>query len=843
MEGHWRAIRGLLLAVVLIVAVPSLADDNGPFVAGEDTPRITEGDGRMLSVSESLQAEEGTPGPLAFFLARHEGMTVTFDASHPDPSRSDAIVSYTWDFHDGSTATGRKVVHTYRVPGRYMVELEVVDSEGRHGKATRYVSPAETTVDFLIDRMFEACPYPDYWPIRETGYGDIILSNVPPCSNYYPWVYFSASPERQSHNPSWVFSNYRMDARVRNHPGYSLEDPVILPVLDASVAPDANSFIKFNLTFEYMDIGLLEVLSQSDWAVNPAFDDGWGYLVRGNITMDFTASRRIFGVVANTPAEAQAWWYDNTSPGREKGYVERRYDSWLNNMGGFNRKYDIYNAFEWFFQSDVTDLQAIVDQTTGDTRIEVFMTGWGYEVLLARWFYWGRANYTMAVNSPYGRVEPQGWMPMELLWAEQTYIGGTIKGSLDLDYRAIIAYHMRAWSNWGHDWTPGTADDIPVWEFAPFLMDYVPRSGSGSPAASAGLNSELRWYEGLTSIHGSPGSYAWGQAYEYMGAPTRWRLDAGSTLTLALPRFEVEWFDPARSMWNPELRRAEYARYKAPITLRYVCESLGTFEWCSPPEFGDYYLWDNAGKVLSMAGPRAWVDGGLPLAPSPRIEFAPVDNEPPEVSITYPEPHLPVGDRDVRVSWTSSDVPSGVKRFEVQLDDEEPISLPHNAHGYLFLDLPEGTHRVTVRAYDASNNVGSTSTAFTVDVTPPVIVISNPRAGARLGYSTLEVSWDVTDELSGLDSLALSLDEGSPLVLPLDARSYTLTGIGSGPHTVELTVIDRAGNEASASVDFTVGWEVSFLQSLGDANVMMGVAVAAAIMSAIIALILFKRRR
>jgi hypothetical protein len=56
-------------------------------------------------------------------------------------------------------------------------------------------------------------------------------------------------------------------------------------------------------------------------------------------------------------------------------------------------------------------------------------------------------------------------------------------------------------------------------------------------------------------------------------------------------------------------------------------------------------------------------------------------------------------------------------------------------------------------------------------------------------------------------------------------------------------VIDRAGNEASASVDFTVGWEVSFLQSLGDANVMMGVAVAAAIMSAIIALILFKRRR
>jgi len=62
------------------------------------------------------------------------GQTVTFDGSESRGASS--IVSYAWDFGDGSTANAVRVDHAYQKAGDFNVKLTVTDSEGLSGSAT-----------------------------------------------------------------------------------------------------------------------------------------------------------------------------------------------------------------------------------------------------------------------------------------------------------------------------------------------------------------------------------------------------------------------------------------------------------------------------------------------------------------------------------------------------------------------------------------------------------------------------------------------------------------------------------------------------------------------------------
>ena len=72
----------------------------------------------------------GTPIPSFFFSpsAPHENETVQFDASAS--SDDGQIVSFTWNFGDGSSDSGVRPTHTYSVAGSYNVTLTVTDDRG-----------------------------------------------------------------------------------------------------------------------------------------------------------------------------------------------------------------------------------------------------------------------------------------------------------------------------------------------------------------------------------------------------------------------------------------------------------------------------------------------------------------------------------------------------------------------------------------------------------------------------------------------------------------------------------------------------------------------------------------
>jgi chitodextrinase len=554
--------------------------------------------------------------PTPLFLARQAGMTATFDATASLGSPNHSLTSYAWSFGDGGTGAGAKASHTYASPGRYTVSLNVTDDAGLSNVATRYVSANTTTVDVLGSQFFTAgCPYQAYWYLRHNTYGDVVLNPNVPCTDYYPWILYATGARAQ--NPSWPYTLWRVDMIATNSLGYSVSNPVYLPVFNASVAPAVDSYIDMNLTFNYLnkDSNLSDPLNinywdTTPWAINPKYSDGYGYLLRGNITMDLTESQRIFGVQGSTPAQAQSWWYNNTALGRSAGPLEVKMGQWLSALG--NGKYYTYNAFQWQYEADITDLNATVG-ADGTTTVQVFWDGWGYDVLFDRMSYWGEQNYSLAVNAPYGRYPPRGWMPFETCWCENVSVQATIRSSLDMHYQGTSAYWFSAIGNPGPDGILNTTDDLPGWSWSPSLMDYVPPAGSGLLGASTFPDSELKWYETSTNFITSAGSYGYGTRYEYMVTPDRWNMSLGNTLTLVMPTFRVPWFDPVKSHWDPAKLIGDYVTFLSNMTLRMVTPSSG------------YWLWDARGRVLSMAAPAGfrWPDSGLPLNSEPYIEFRP----------------------------------------------------------------------------------------------------------------------------------------------------------------------------------------------------------------------------
>ena len=84
----------------------------------------------------ALGLGKGNISPTASFTSAVDGLTASFDASaSSDPDGT--VVSYAWDFGDGTTGTGVKATHTYAAAGARTVTLTVTDDGGAKGTATK----------------------------------------------------------------------------------------------------------------------------------------------------------------------------------------------------------------------------------------------------------------------------------------------------------------------------------------------------------------------------------------------------------------------------------------------------------------------------------------------------------------------------------------------------------------------------------------------------------------------------------------------------------------------------------------------------------------------------------
>jgi len=179
-----------------------------------------------------------------------------------------------------------------------------------------------------------------------------------------------------------------------------------------------------------------------------------------------------------------------------------------------------------------------------------------------------------------------------------------------------------------------------------------------------------------------------------------------------------------------------------------------------------------------------------------------VDLTDPSLAVTAPVAGTWLGSANVNVSWTGSDVPSGIDRYETSLDAGPFVSNgPSNSTS--FAGLAEGLHTVDVLAYDLAGRMATDSVNFSVDLSPPSVSVSSPASGSWFGASSVTVTWTGSDALSGVDRYETRLDAGAFVPNGLNV-SAPFAGLLEGPHTVEVWAFDAVGNVASASVTFSV---------------------------------------
>ncbi len=117
--------------------------------------------------------------PIASFTANPTSgiapLEVSFNASNSSDSDG-SIVSYTWDFKDGSTGNGKTLNHTFSSIGNYNVELTVTDDKGATDTTTKNITMTETLSNQSPIASFTANPTSGVAPMNVSFYFPLLLS-------------------------------------------------------------------------------------------------------------------------------------------------------------------------------------------------------------------------------------------------------------------------------------------------------------------------------------------------------------------------------------------------------------------------------------------------------------------------------------------------------------------------------------------------------------------------------------------------------------------------------------------------------------------------------------------
>ena len=99
------------------------------------------------SVNVSITVEPAASGPEANIeVVSKDNWTVTLSAAKSKARDGGGVVSYAWDFGDGSTGTGEEVAHTYDANGTYTVILTVTDDLGATNSTSVSITVIKTWV-------------------------------------------------------------------------------------------------------------------------------------------------------------------------------------------------------------------------------------------------------------------------------------------------------------------------------------------------------------------------------------------------------------------------------------------------------------------------------------------------------------------------------------------------------------------------------------------------------------------------------------------------------------------------------------------------------------------------
>ena len=117
--------------------------------------------------------------------------------------------------------------------------------------------------------------------------------------------------------------------------------------------------------------------------------------------------------------------------------------------------------------------------------------------------------------------------------------------------------------------------------------------------------------------------------------------------------------------------------------------------------------------------------------------------------------------------------------------------------------LPDGKHDLRIRASDIVGNDAEKTFSFTVDNTPPEILVKSPINGTTVSHS-LNIDIKVKDEnLAEVGAITILLPDGESLE-DITSHSFNVTEIDDGVYDLEIMAVDLAENEQTKMISFNV---------------------------------------
>jgi len=117
--------------------------------------------------------------------------------------------------------------------------------------------------------------------------------------------------------------------------------------------------------------------------------------------------------------------------------------------------------------------------------------------------------------------------------------------------------------------------------------------------------------------------------------------------------------------------------------------------------------------------------------------------------------------------------------------------------------LPDGKHDLRIRASDIVGNDAEKTFSFTVDNTPPEILVKSPINGTTVSH-TLNIDIKVKDENLAEDgSITILLPNGESLD-DITFHSFNVTEIDDGVYDLKIMAVDLAENEQTKMISFNV---------------------------------------
>lgn len=228
------------------------------------------------------------------------------------------------------------------------------------------------------------------------------------------------------------------------------------------------------------------------------------------------------------------------------------------------------------------------------------------------------------------------------------------------------------------------------------------------------------------------------------------------------------------------------------------------FYYDGDPSIGAAVLYRGTYKLVYFAFPFEAINGTDNRQEVMRriLGFLYKDTNPPILQLLSPANNSYINLNTINVSWTGKDYESGIDHYEVKIDDGPWISVGLNT-SHEFTDVAAGSHTIYIKAVDSAENVRVVHLIITVDTTPPIIIIESPENNTVFNTAKIKVTWNSSDDLSGVDHYEIKVDDSSWKNIG-NVSSYTVKIYAIGDHTIYVRVYDRAGNYAETHVTIKI---------------------------------------